>query len=124
MKGLLINTDNQIGIRDFEEPLYKTVGSAVGGYIEIVHAVHLESPFVMIVNEEGLLDELQLNNVGSILYGMPDHGQPIVGNIVIMAEGETDEGMDIIGIPEDQIESVYERFKSTFELTEMKGENE
>lgn len=54
MKGILVTTDNTAEIRDFEAPLYKTIGEAVGGYIEIVHPMGLADPLVMVVNEEGL----------------------------------------------------------------------
>lgn len=36
MKGIVVTTDLEIRIEEFSDPLYKTVGSAVGGYIEHV----------------------------------------------------------------------------------------
>lgn len=106
MKGLIIYTgrplDQSAKVRDFGEPLYKTVGAAVGGHIEIVHPVGLPYPLLMIVNEEGLLRGLDFNPIASVLYGMLDHGQPIVGNAVIMKEGYVDGEPDVVGLdPED-----------------------
>lgn len=36
MKGVVVTTDMEIHVEDFGEPLYKTVGAAVGGHIEHV----------------------------------------------------------------------------------------
>lgn len=103
MKGILITTDNALEVRDFGAPLHKTLSEAVDGYIEIVHPMGLASPLVMIVNDEGLLRGLPMNSVGSKLYGMHIHGNPIVGNIVIMKTGWTDDGPDIVGLDEKEI---------------------
>ena len=111
MKGIVITADDKIEVRDFERPLYKTVGEAVGGYIEIVHPVGLKQPFVMIVNEEGLIHQLELNALGSVLYGTLAHGQPIVGDIVIMKTGYTEEGPDIIGLEDQEAEELEQFFK-------------
>lgn len=102
MKGILVTTDNTVETRDFGEPLYRTVGEAVGGYIEIVHPMGLVEPLVMIVNDEGLLHGLPMNTVGSLIYGTPNHGHPIVGNIVIMKTGWTCEGPDIVGLTDEE----------------------
>lgn len=87
MKGIVITPENVISVQDFGDPLYKTVGAAVGGGIEIVHPRLLEQPFCMIVDDEGLLKEYPLNVVGSFLYETLSHGCPIVGTVVFMKEG-------------------------------------
>ena len=106
MKGVCISTDNKVEVREFGEPLYKTVGKVVGGYIETVHPRGLKFPYVMIVNEEGLLLGLPLNPFGCKLYGTAQHGQPIVGNIVIMKVGYADGEPDIVGLADEEIEEV------------------
>ena len=52
MKGVVVTTNHEVRVEDFSDPLYKTVGSAVGGYIEHVHPMRLARPLCMIVNEE------------------------------------------------------------------------
>ena len=95
MKGL---------VREFGEPAYETIGKAVGGWIEVVHPKGLPDPFCMVVNEEGLLHGLPLNLFGCILYDTVRHGNPIVGNIVILKEGFTTPGeRDFIGLDEDDV---------------------
>ena len=74
------------------------------GYIEVVHPKGLPDPYCMIVNEEGLLQNLPWNLFGSFLYGTIYHGNPIVGDIVILKEGFTTPGeRDFIGLDEDDI---------------------
>ena len=112
MKGIVINTDNTVEIRDFGEPLYKTVGEAVGGCIDIVHPTGLAEPLVMIVNDEGLILELPMNTIGSLLYGTHIHGVPIVGNLVIMKTGWTDDGPDIVGLDDQEVEELTASLKA------------
>lgn len=115
MKGIVISTENQLTVRDFGAPLYKTIGEAVDGWIEIVRPGGLKSPYVMVVNEEGLIKELPINIAGSILYGTPAHGSPIVGNIVIMKEGWTDEGKDLLGLSDEEVVTLTNKLVSLFQ---------
>lgn len=116
MKGIVITTADDVSVQDFTPPLHESLGRAVGGYIEIVHPQGLNQPYCMIVNDEGLLKKLPLNRAGSLLYGTQFHGSPIVGDIVIMAEGWTPEGRDIVGIPEECAEKVAQEFIKSFKL--------
>ena len=36
MKGIVITTGGTCCIKDFEQPLYKSIGTVVGGYIDHV----------------------------------------------------------------------------------------
>lgn len=116
MKGIVITTENEISVQDFGEPLYQTVGEVVGGYIEHVSPRLLDDPFCMIVNEEGLLNKLPVNIVGSFLYETLAHGWPIVGTIVIMKDGLTDEGPDIVGLSDEEITYMCDKLMRTFKL--------
>ena len=115
MKGIVITTDNHASVMDFSEPLYQTVGGAVGGYIEIVKPCGLKHPLVMIVNEEGKLIDLPVNIYGSALYGTSRHGEPIVGDIVIMQEGFVDGEPDIIGLPDVAIDALLGKINPALE---------
>ena len=106
-KGIVVTPDMEISVQDFAEPLYKTVGAAVGGWIEHVLPRGLEAPYCLICNEEGLLKELPLNPIGNWLYGMQAHGQPIVGTIVLMKDEDIGGGeMDIVGLTDDEVEEL------------------
>lgn len=106
MKGIVVTTDLEIRIEEFSDPLYKTVGSAVGGYTEHVKPARLRHPYCMIVNEEGRLLDLPLNYVGSYFYGTDQHGEPIVGNIVIMKDGYRGGEPDIVGLNDVEAEQI------------------
>lgn len=55
--------------------------------IEAVKAAGIKHPYRLLVDEEGILKEKPvLNFLASYLYGTHHHGQPIVGNAVIVAE--------------------------------------
>ena len=116
MKGIVISTDEMVEIKDFAAPLYKTLGEAVGGTIEIVRPRGLARPYVMIVNDEGLLLDLPLNRLGSLLYRTFEHGSPIVGNVVIMKEGMTSNGPDILGLDAIEVGSLMLSLNPEFKI--------
>ena len=116
MKGIVISTDNMIEVKDFAAPMYKSIGEVVGGTIEIVRPRGLSRPYVMIVNDEGLLLELPLNWLGSILYETHKHGSPIVGNVVIMKEGMTSNGPDILGLDAIEVGSLMLSLNPEFKI--------
>lgn len=111
MKGLIITTDNIIRTKDFPAPAYKSVGEAVGGYIEIVHPKRLASPYCMVINVEGLLRHLPLNLYGCYLYCTDLHGNPIVGNIVILKEGWVNGERDFTGLSDDECAAFAEQIE-------------
>lgn len=47
------------------------------------------------------MEGLPQNAFGSFLYGTPIHGEPIVGNIIILQEGFVNGEWDIIGLDDD-----------------------
>ena len=106
MKGLVISTENKMSVREFTEPRYKSIGEAVGGFIEIVHPRRLDSPYCMVVNEEGLLIGLPLNAYGSYLYCSDQHGSPIVGDIVILKEDFVRGARDFVGLEDTEIQTI------------------
>lgn len=123
MKGVVVTTDLEVRVEDFEEPLYKTVGAAVGGYIEHVRPMRLKEPFCMIVNEEGRLHKLPINLVGSFFYGPDFHNEPIVGNIVIMKDGYRNGEPDIVGLDDTEIERVQNSISTLLsKMDPQKGE--
>ena len=78
MKGLVFDTENRMQFKDFGEPLLDSLQKEVGGYIEVVHPKYLPEGLCMVVDDEGRLKGSAINNIASVLYGTPEHGQPIV----------------------------------------------
>ena len=64
----------------------------------------------MMVNEDGLLLNLPLSPLGSLLYGTPQHGQPIVGNVIFLKDGYHDGEPDVVGMTEDEAQALGDRF--------------
>lgn len=106
MKGLVISTENEMSAKEFYDPAYKSIGEAVGGYIEVVHPRRLNDPYCMVVNEEGLLIGLPINAYGSYLYCSEQHGSPIVGNVVILKEGFVEGERDFVGLTDAEIQAI------------------
>ncbi len=118
-RGLVVTADKRMYAKGFGKPLYETIGEVVGEWIEIVKPMNLEPPYMIIVNEMGQLLKLKENEVGSWLYGKQLHGTPIVGNLVIMKEVYTDEGPDIGGLTDKEMENLASRYQMLFDLTWM-----
>lgn len=104
MKGVVVTTDNRAFVKHFSRPLHESVGEVVGGYIETVYPRGLPNPLMMVVNEEGLLRQLPMNPAASHWYGTQHHGWPICGDAVVMALGYTENGSDIIGLTDAEVE--------------------
>ena len=96
-------------------PIVKEIASTddlrglIGGWLELVRPRMLPPDFLMLVDEEGLLKELPVNLIGSALYGF-GAPSPIVGPIVIAAEGIVDGERDVIGLTDDQCSELIEKY--------------
>lgn len=124
MKGLVVTTEKTMWVQDFSDPAHKSIGEAVGGWIEIVRPVRLKRPYCMVVNEEGMILGLPINVFGSFLYGTDTHGWPIAGNAVLMKEGYNSDGeLDILGLNEQDIKYLCDMV-STVSSGDIKLEQE
>lgn len=104
MKGIVITPEGEVSVRDFPEPLYKTVGAVVGGLIQVVNPKGLPEPFCMVVNEEGRLKKLPFHPIASFWYGTQRHKQPIVGTVVLLKETlNADRELDLAGLEDTEI---------------------
>ena len=104
MKGIVLTPDGEVSVREFAEPLYKTVGAAIGGTMQIVNPGGLPEPFCMIVNDEGHIKKLPFHPIASFWYGTQIHGSPIVGTVVLMKIAPNEEGEpDLAGLSDTEI---------------------
>lgn len=101
MKGLVFDTENRMQFKNFGEPLLDSLQKEVGGYIEVVHPKYLPEGLCMVVDDEGRLKGSAINNIASVIYGTPEHGQPIAGNAVILREGFVAGERDFVSLTED-----------------------
>ena len=72
--------------------------------IEIVHPRRLPDPYVMIVDESGMLKGLPVNALGSVLYETDRHGWPILGTALLMKQTIAIDGPDIVSLDENDVE--------------------
>lgn len=115
MQGIKITTDNKISVVNINTDDYHEIIDCIGCEIfEIVKVPELRSFFlqeaVMLVDEEGLLKDLDFNHVGSWFYGTRFHGNPIVGDILIFCQN----GPELIGL--DNLERCYEVLLNYFPI--------
>lgn len=95
---------------------YKTIGCDC---IDIVEAYGLsedvyglEAPeeisnLCLVVDDEGLFkSEVKVNVLASLLYGYDMHGQPIVGDVLVCKNQYTEDGIETVGLTDDEIEQL------------------
>ena len=107
-RGVVVTTDGRAYVKEFGYPLHRSCEDTLGGWIETVRPRGLDRPYMMLVNEEGLLHDLPFNVVGSFLYQTHIHGSPIAGNIILMKDGYRDGERDIVGLEEDEAEKLLD----------------
>lgn len=84
-------------------------------YFENVYPRGLEEPYMMIVDEEGLFkDKPVLNFYASWLYETHKHGQPIVGDALIMKQIIVDGEPEIGGMEKKEAEALQRKVHSKF----------
>lgn len=61
----------------------------------------------LVVDDEGLFTETPIVNIpASLLYGVQQHGQPIVGNALVVKPIETPDGVEETGFDDEEIKSI------------------
>ena len=113
MKTVKVTTDNKISMVDVDFGNFKSIQKAIGGHFETVRTQLMvdyfsDASMIMLVDEEGLIKELPVNALGCALYGTPQHGDPIVGDLIFASIS----GEDIVA-PDDP-EALKDRLLHTF----------
>ncbi|MCD8150552.1 MAG: hypothetical protein LUE92_13550 [Clostridiales bacterium] len=132
MKIIRITTNNEISTHEFpkgnhftqNEAIRKLIGPKCDLYEHVMPnrlykvlggsnkaSGVMGSCVSMLIDEEGLYHDLELNTVGSYLYETDMHGSVIVGNILIVGEVWTPDGIDFCGISEEQFNLLYPRLE-------------
>lgn len=105
MKAIKVSMDGTIEQVDVPGGWEGVVG-VLGGFMEVIRRSPrdlLGGNAVMVVDEEGRYKpDLSVNPVGSVLYGSLVHGQPIVGDVLIMGEEMTMEGADFCDLSDPE----------------------
>ena len=132
MKHVIIcrvdGTIEDIGLTEDHE--FSWYAEQIGAeFVEQVHARGLYAPYVFLCDEEGKLkDRPTINFLGSWLYETHKHGEPVVGDIVILKEvmnhGERDlDGMEA-GEADMMAEWLLNKFKEAYDAVMAKIGNQ
>lgn len=123
-----ITSDNQISTHEFPQggilEVNETLCSLIGTDCRLCEDVRpanlyevLDAPNIaghsvsMLVDEEGCYHDLELNQVGTFLYGAP-----IAGTILIVGEVRKYGEYCLADIPEDIFNTLYPKFKALIKL--------
>lgn len=90
--------------------------------ITIVNAMYLGKKYSLVADDEGLLQaEPKVNMLASILYGYLQHGEYLVGNVLVMKDEFTDEGLDTVGLDKAEaavILGILNNLKRSFKMND------
>lgn len=117
VKTVKITTDNKISVEELPNWSLGSWGKAIGAdctetvKTQIMYDLFRE-PVVMIVDESGLVKNREVNAVGSFLYGIQNHGTPIVGDIIFGLQN----GPDILPLADAELVKFF--LKDHFPLLE------
>ena len=85
-------------------------------YNELGHSNHVKRSnskcVSMLIDEEGLLKDNEANLIGSYLYGVDQHGQWIVGNVLFVTDVYEGDGISFTGIETETFEKLHEQLKN------------
>ena len=88
---------------------YENIGCQ---YVETVRPSYLQEPYILMIDEEGRYKDMPtVNFIASYLYGAHEHHEPIVGNVLVMKMGMTNEGPDIMPLDEAEARQVEESMR-------------
>ena len=113
MKGIFVGTDNTIEIKEYSQPLFKSLENDLRGSMERVNPKGLPDKFMFFCNERGLSLGLPINGIATYLYQQPI----IVGNVVIFKEGYVIDGIDTVDMTDDEAKGIVEGLE-TFKKNE------
>lgn len=101
MKGLVITPEGKITIEEFTGSLYKALSARVGKILGIIRPhQNLRKDRVMITTFSKL-EDLPENPLASYIAGRTE--RPIIGTVVIMKEGPTDDGIDFVDFDDEEL---------------------
>ena len=116
-KFLRIQPDGFMELRDLdrERDLLDVIHDELdGGFFEIVRCRTLPRKFVMLVDDCGVIKDLPINPVASVLYT-----NAIAGTALIMKEDYDDGEPDLFGLDEDDTAELFKKLHGLIVITEV-----
>ena len=122
MKTIKVTTDNKVSYVDVNFDDYKDIQRVIGGNFESVHTNRIANFFgndiIFLADEDGLIKNLPVNQLGCFFYGTMFHGHPIVGDLILAK---------VVGedwTAPDDVEELMGRLLETFNLEEVKTDGD
>lgn len=100
MKLIEITTNDEINLIESRD-VCEDAKKRLNGYIQIVRPSKMKMPYVMLVDDEGLIKDLELNAIGSVFYL-----GAIVGNVYIVKIDQD----DVIGLSDDEVKVFFHTY--------------
>lgn len=116
-KFLRIQPDGFMELRDLdqERDLLDVIHDELdGGFFEVVRCQTLPRKFVMLVDDCGVLKDLPINPIATILYT-----QAIAGTALIMKEAYDDGEPDLFGLDEDDTAELIRKLHGMIVIREV-----
>jgi hypothetical protein len=101
-----ITVDGEYNTEELAEPLYESAGKMLGGRIEHVSPLNFEGRYCLIMNGEAEMMGMPENRIGRYLYETDETGEAICGDVVILKDIWTSEGIQVAGLEESDIASI------------------
>lgn len=112
MKAIKLLTDCSAKLVELPKRAYnyQSMQAEIGcDMVEIVGCAlnELGEKYCLVCDEEFLLKGRPIiNPVASYFYGLQNHGQPLCGDVLVMKNDFTPDGIDTVGLDRDDIEFV------------------
>ena len=63
--------------------------------------------FCLVCDDEGIFNGGKVNGIASLLYGFMEHGQPLVGHVMVCKNKYTNNGIETVGMTDDDLKTLY-----------------
>lgn len=113
MKAIKLLTNGMPFIVDMpkRDYLYQSMQEVIGCDMVDIGACGLQEmkKYCLVYDEEFLLQHTPIiNPVASYFFGLQNHGTPLCGTVLIMKNIETDDGINTVGLDEDDISYIFD----------------
>lgn len=104
-----VTVNNEIQTMSYEDS--KDLEKELGNHFEYVYPVRLSPSFVMVVDENSYLKNLDINMIGSYYYASDKNGHAILGDILILRIQREYDGYTFTDLAEQEEKELIEEIK-------------
>lgn len=124
MKFIKVTTDGEAAVINLKTGHFTELAAAIGARLIDIVPIYQDQmqieDYAMVVDDEGLFNNgNQCNPVASVLYGVMEHGQPIVGDILFAKNSNGPD--DFQDIPEREAANIKDALALMIEVMKRGG---